>query len=232
MDINIKDSNGSYNKNIYLIIGIIVFVLLIIGGTYAYMTLAVNVTNGSYVVDTTCFDIDYDVTNDDGTLPISGDMFPSGGPVGGLSGKVSLKINDNCSVEGVGTIMLNVVDVSNTFIQTVAEHCENSVTLSTMTDFTTSSDCTAQTNGIWVTNGSALKYAVYDTNSVTNNTVPLSVGYVNKTGSIDIYDNFSITESSVTYYVYIWLDGNLSDNSYAGLSFDGNVSVSALQTEE
>lgn len=224
--------NINMNKNTkIIIIGIIIFILFIVGGTYAYMIIAVDAFNGSYVSSTTCFIVDYNVTNADGTLPITGEMFPSSNAMGGLSGKVSLKINNNCEVNGLGTLTLNVTNADNTFFKTVTGHCENSQTLKTITDYTDSSSCTSN-GGVWVTNGSALKYAIYDTNSVTNNTVPLSVGYVNKIGSIDIYDNFSITESSVTYYVYIWLDGNLSDNSYADLSFDGNVSVSALQTEE
>lgn len=221
----------TYNKNVYLIIGIIVFVLLIIGGTYAYITLAVNVTNGSYVANTTCFTIDYDITNDDGSSPITGTMFPSSSANGGLTGRVSLKVNNSCNVNGMGTLTLNVTSVNSTLIQTVAAHCENSQTLNTLTDYRTSSTCTAQTNGKWVTNGSALKYAVYNTNSVTSSTIPLSVGYVNKTGSIKIYDNFEITDTLSTYHVYIWLDGNLSDNSYANLPFDGNVSASAIQTD-
>ena len=229
-----NDINNNLNykeRNIRFIIGIIIIILLIIGGTYAYMTLAANVTNGSYVAGTTCFVIDYDITNDDGSSPIAGTMFPSSSAGGGLSGKVSLKINNNCNVNGVGTLYLNVTSADSTLIKNVSNHCENSQTLQTMGDYTTSSTCTAQSNGKWVTSGSALKYAVYNTNSVTSSTVPLSVGYVNKTGSIKIYDNFSITKNLSTYYVYIWLDGNLSDNSYANLPFVGNVSASATQTE-
>lgn len=220
----------TYKKNIYLIMGIVVFSLLVVGGTYAYMTLAANVTNGSYVAGTTCFIIDY---NSDSTssAPITGMMFPSSSAGGGLFGQVSLKINSSCNVNGTGTLYLNVTSADSTLIKKVSNHCENSQTLHTLKNYTTSSTCTAQPNGIWVTSGSALKYAVYNTNSVTSSTVPTSVGYVNKTGSIKIYDNFSITKSVSTYYVYIWLDGNLSDNSYASLPFVGNVSASATQTE-
>lgn len=229
-----SDMDGMINvnkKNKYLIIGIIVFVILIVGATYAYMTFAVNVTNGNYISSTTCLDVDYDITNDDGTMPITGEMFPSSSAKGGLSGKVSLKIKDNCYVNGRGTLKLNVSS-SNILTSTVAGHCENSKTLQTMTSYTSSSTCTAQTDGKWVANGTALKYAVYDTNNVTDDTAPLSVGYVNKTGSIDIYDDFYLTKTAVNYYVYIWLDGNLSNNSYAGLSFNGNVSSSVEQIDD
>ena len=219
-------------KAIYISMGIICLLLLILGGTYAYIVLAVNTSNGRYNTNTTCFDITYDVTNDDGTLPITGTMFPSSTPKGGLSGKVSMKINDDCNVSGTGTLTLKITNANSTLLQTVSAHCENSKTLKTMTEYTTNSTCAAQTNGKWVTTGTALKYAVYNTDNVTSSTVPLNVGYVTNSSSVKLYDGFDLTKTAVTYYVYIWLDGNISDNSYANLSFNGNISASAIQREE
>lgn len=46
-------------KIIGTIIGVIMFALLIVGATYAWLTLAANVTNGNYVVGTKNFIINY-----------------------------------------------------------------------------------------------------------------------------------------------------------------------------
>ena len=218
-------------KNKYLWV-IIVFVVLLVGGTLATLVLDVFTVNDKYNTVTTCLKVDYDVTNDDGTMPITGTLFFSSSAKGGLSGKVSLKINDSCSVEGIGSLILNVVGASSTLIQTVDAHCENSKTLETLTDLKTSSSCISNADNIWVTDGTALKYAVFDTNEINDNVQPISVGYVNKTGSIDIYNDFLVTRTNVNYYIYIWLDGNISDNSYANLSFNGNVSASVVQKPE
>ena len=231
MNNNIMNNNINNKKTIYLIIGVIIGILLIAGGTYAYITLAVNVTNGNYSSVTGCFDIDYNVTNEDGTLPITGTMYPSSNPSGGLNGRVSLSVKNTCNVNGVGILKLNVVNGNSTLLKTVGAHCENSQTLKTLTDYTTSSSCTGQQNGVWVTNGTALKYAVYDTNSVTSSTIPLGVGYVTNTSGIQLLNNINITSTVSNYYVYIWLDGNLIDNSYLSLAFNGNISATATQID-
>lgn len=43
-----------------LIIGIILFAALIVGATFAWLTYAINVTNGNYNVETSCFDVNYE----------------------------------------------------------------------------------------------------------------------------------------------------------------------------
>lgn len=212
-------------KNIYLSIGIIFLGLLIITATYAYLIVSLNVTNGNYLHGTACFDINYDITNDDATTNITGTLFPSSSPKGGLSGNVSIGIDESCNINATGDIYLQVTDVSSILTNIVLAHCENSKTLRTLTDYTTSSTCTSQTDGIWVTNGTALKYAVYSDASY----YPLKVGYITGTGSINLYGNFSLNTTLTKYYVYIWLDGNLADNSYASLQFDGYIYADAMQ---
>ena len=175
MNDSLINNNIKNKKTVYLIVGVIIGILLIAGGTYAYITLAVNVTNGNYSSVTGCFDIDYNVTNEDGTLPIAGTMFPSSNPSGGLNGRVSLKVSNTCNVNGTGTLKLNVVNGNSTLLKTVSAHCENSKTLETLSTYTSSSTCTAQSNGVWVTSGTALKYAVYDSvNQLKNCSFALS----------------------------------------------------------
>jgi len=228
----VNDCINVNKKNKYLFIIMIVLVVLLVGGTLAYLIIDILVYNDTYNTVTTCLEVDYDISNDDGTIPISGDMFPSHSALSGLNGKVGLKIKDNCSLEGIGTLSLNVVTASSTLIQRVDGHCENSKTLETLSYIKSGAECVANSDNIWVSNGTALKYAVYDTDEIVDGVLPVSVGYINKTGKIDIYNDFPVTKNNVNYYIYIWLDGNVSDNSYAGLSFNGNISSKVVQKPE
>ena len=219
-------------QNMYLIIGIFLISLLVLGGTYAWLQ-DFTATNNVIAGNTTCFNINYDITNDSDTnsehgTDIAGTLFPSGSAGGGLSGNVSIGISSACSINGFANIYLNVTSGGSTLFQTVGAHCENSKTLKSMTSYTTQSTCEAQTDGVWVTNGTALKYAIYTTNN-TSGSDPVSVGYIKQTGNMTIYENFSIAPSTVNYYVYVWLDGYLSDNTYQNQSFAGTISADASQ---
>lgn len=219
-----------YKKIDFFIIALFLVSLLVVGGTYAYISTSLTISNGNYNTKTTCLNVTYNITNDDGSLPITGPLFPSTGPSGGIFGKVSLKINDSCSITGLGTLTLNVTTGSDILFQTASGHCENSQTLETIPSYTDSSSCNAQTNYKWVTNGTALKYAIYNTSSISD-AIPLNVGYLNSTSSIDIYKDISVTAIQSNFYVYIWLDGYVSDNSYANIAFDGNISASVEQVD-
>lgn len=246
-NINNADNNKIDNKKklIYLSIGVVILILMVVGATYAFYTMSINVTRGNYNTVTTCFDIDYSYANDDTVVEdgvdnesITGTLFPSNNPVDGLTGRVSLKIKDECAVEGIGDLKLNVSDVSDVLVQIVEPHCENKNTLETLTNYTSQNECNKRPDTVWVTNGTALKYAVYDTNNiVVGTTLPLSVGYINSTGSFLLYDDFEMLKIykdesiNYTYYVYIWLDGDVSDNSYTSLVFDGYINATVEQVE-
>ena len=108
-------------------------------------------------------------------------------------------------------------------------YCENPNTLVRMEDYTTESECTTN-SGSWVTGGSPLKYAVYT--STDANASPVSVGRINSTdigNTITIYDNFSVTPTMTYYYIYIWLDGYLTDNTHTNLPFNANITASVRQ---
>ena len=60
-----------------------------------------------------------------------------------------------------------------------------------------------------------LKYAVYE----NINSSPVSSGVISTTGDIELYGGFYVSSISKTYYVYVWLDGNMVDNDYLNTSF-------------
>lgn len=220
------NKNIFYKRNVILSVTIILLGLLFVGGTYAVllMTLSVNVSNGRYNTTLECFDIDYDNGGS-----IAGVLVPTSTYIGGLSGGLTLGINDSCNVAGVGELKLLVGNSSSILTSSVSSHCENSSTLQTIVDsngaLIDETSCLANSSYTWVTDGTALKYAVVNGSSI------LSVGYVNVVNdNIVLYDNFSVSDA-VDYNVYIWLDGNLSDNTYLNLSFDGEISSTVVQVE-
>lgn len=230
--IDINDDKYNY-RNLYFIIVIIGFVMMIVGATYAYVTKSINFDNSIYNTVTTCFNVDYSYSNDGTTdnTGITGILFPSSSHDGGLSGKVSLNIKNNCKVSGRGKLFLNVASVHSTLIKKVTEHCENFRTLETLLEYD-SLGCNGDLGLNWVVDGTALKYAVYE--QTDSGKELLNVGYITNTGKITILEDFIVTNKSNVFDVYIWLDGYIVDNDYAGLeeSFNGNINISVEQIEE
>jgi|GEM_PF-4471455 hypothetical protein len=281
------------NKKI-LIFGIILGVVLIAGGTYAFLTMALNVQNGNVNGKLECFQINYNAcnlwdvngdgvidTNDadairqyfaggydvenyilhdldgDGEITprdqtlfrrcldnienpgtwnteaagdLRGTLFPSTEITGGLFGSLAMGVNSACNITGTGTIYLHVgTESSVTLLRKTDGHCENPTTLETLTSYTSSNECLTDGNK-WVTDGSALKYAVYDNAAGTG--VPLSVGYI--TGGdigedISLYTGFDVNSTNNRYYMFIWLDGNLTNEDYEDLPFSGYIHASVVQ---
>ena len=257
--------NDIKKKSLVLTVIVLLIGLMIVGGTYAYLSVSANITNTNYVGVSTCFLVDYDIDNGDGTENITGTLVPSLSPSGGLGGRVGLKINDECSVNGTGTLKIHVdSSVSSHLMEKATSHCEDKKTGDTLTSYlnssscslaggkwfeypvnycenkntlqllktyTTSGSCTAN-NGNWVTNKSPLKYAVYNTSDTTTN--PVRVGYITSSsinGDVTIYNDIELTHTMQYFYIYIWLDGNLTDNTHANLTFTGHVVASAIQKD-
>lgn len=277
------------NKKI-LIFGVILGAILIAGGTYAFLTMALNVQNGNVNGKLECFQIDYNAcnlwdVNGDGVIDsndfqalydynngtvndnyvyrdlngdgeinildatifqgclnnangdgissasnLSGTLFPTTNITGGLFGSLAMGVNSACSITGTGTIYLHVgTESSTTLLRKTDGHCENASTLETISNYTTSSECVSN-NGKWVSDGSALKYAIYDNAAGTG--VPLGVGYI--TGGdigedIPMYSGFAVNATSKRYYIFIWMDGSLTNEDYEDLSFSGYIHASVVQ---
>ena len=222
---------NNVRKNIIMVTVIALMGMLIAGGTYAWLTARVNVTNGSYNVGTHCFLIDYNINNTDGTQNITGTMFPSSGPSKGLSGRVGLKISDSCDVSGIGTLKLHINSGTSTKFTTVGvAHCENTATGETLPDYKTSSACSG--HGTWTSVTTPLKYAIYDNSAATG--TPLSKGYIESSdinNDKEIYTGITLNRVQKYFYIFLWLDGYMTDNTYVDLPFNGYISASATQSE-
>lgn len=217
--------NSINKKNILIIIAVLMVGLLITGGTYAYLTVAMTVTNGNYATNTHCFGVTYS----DDTDNISGTLFPTGNASGGLSGGISATADATCGLNGRGTLYLHIDNsTSDQLLSTVSGHCEVENTLETLQDYDSSAECTAVSGAKWVTNGTALKYAVFSGSDL------YSSGYItaNDKGTDKvIHEDFSVTTTTKTFDVYVWLDGYLSDDTYLDLPFNGSTKMVVMQTK-
>ena len=216
-------------KLIGLIIGIILFAALIVGATFAWLTYSINVTNGNYNVETSCFDINYENGAD-----ISGTLNMVAGPLNGRSTTISIGINEGCNVTAKGKIELVINSISSKLYATTTAHCENTETLETLTNYNNQTNCETNEGNtvltrVWTTDA-ALKYAIYQE---TFSGIPIKVGRINQsTGTIILHDNFQLNVGSSTkYYIIIWLDGNIADSQYVNQSFSGYIKASAIQQE-
>ena len=104
--------------------------------------------------------------------------------------------------------------------------------METLNDYATSGECSTDTNGIWVSNGTGIKYAVYTNSNGTGN--PVGVGYVTANDidkDIPIYTGFTVDSTVRQYYIFIWMDGYVTDESHAELPFGGYIHASVMQSE-
>ena len=217
-------------KLIGLIIGIILFAALIVGATFAWLTYSINVTNGNYNVETSCFDINYENGAD-----ISGTLNMVAGPLNGRSTTISIGINEGCNVTAKGKIELVINSISSKLYATTTAHCENTETLETLTNYNNQTNCETNEGNtvltrVWTTDA-ALKYAIYQE---TFSGIPIKVGRINQsTGTIILLDDFQLNVGSSTkYYISIWLDGNIADSQYVNQSFSGYIKASAIQQDQ
>lgn len=214
-------------KNIILAISIIVVGALVVAGTYAYLVYSANVTNGTYNTVVECFDVVYDITNDDGTSNISGTLFPSASPSGGLYGKVTIKMNPSCNVTGIGNLYLDV-DSKYNLVSYVNAYCSNATTFESVSEYTEQSTCEAA-GYTWIEGGSALKYIIFDSSesvvSVGNILYKKLLdngkvfGDVDGDGDFDGDDAAYIAEYDAGYVDTI-------DLEIADLNLDGEITIS------
>ena len=227
MDIN-ENKNNKRNKKYLTISAIILIILIVVGATFAYFNSAFKAKNSNVNTGTPCFNI----INTFSSEASDNILFPVASPKSGKKVNISLKVDQACqNVSGTGSLYLHINSgTSNQLFRVSAAHCENKKTLETMDDYKNSTDCQNASNGKWVTDGTPIKYAVYD--NADGNGIPLKVGYL-KTSDIGtrklLYDGIDVNYTNKNFYVFVWMDGYITDESYTNLPFDGYIDVSVVQ---
>ena len=201
-------------KKKLIILGVILLLIIVSGATFAILTW--NSTMIKLGINTNCFTIDYtrggDIT---GSLKlvneedlISNGKFSIKEGVG-VSG-VNIGINSNCSIEGFGSIYLNVTNISDVFTTGDSKGAlkyavlKNTSTIANPTNINTTS----------LLNQS---FDIIAIGSITSNDKKLL--YRTELSNTELYK----------YIIVVYVDNNLAGNNVTKGTFAGNISSDASQ---
>lgn len=204
------------NTKLYgTILGIVLFILLISGLTYAYITWQSSDIN--FNMESDCFVVDYikgqNISNNR-LYVINEEDFLVGNNITIIDGMalttVGLGINPSCGVTGTGTIKLDVSSLSNAFV-------------------------TDKGNSV-----GALKYKIVEyssniyptvTTEALNGTVftVIKEGAITSTGSINLHSMQINNSSKKEYIIIFYLDEVLVQNDAANAIFYGTISAEVVQ---
>ncbi len=214
-------SESNNKKLIGTIIGVIFFVILIAGATFAWLTYTANVNNGVYNVGTTHFVVTYTGDDDVTDLPILspdatfGD-YPSSSIISGSAYK------DSANVDGILTLKLHVEDTPDNAILLGAECIrylvmyENSTLLDSY-------------------NNSSMVLKSFDNNYSQKGI--LTASDMDSNRDISLYsavlkaDLNSLALGRPIYRIYLWYDNELVTNEVDGKIFNGYIHASAIQSD-
>ena len=103
-------------KLIGAIFGVILFIVLVAGFTYAWVSWQSNDININGTAD--CFNIDYGISQQIGSASTNGSLEMASSYSEGLSAKVSLALKSNCAnVPGTATLYLNTSSASSNILK-------------------------------------------------------------------------------------------------------------------
>ena len=201
-------------KKKLIILGIIALTLVIIGTTYAILTWTSTKINLG--LNSGCFTIDYTKGQDiSGNLKllnesdlISGNKFTIKNGIG--ISAVNIGIKSTCTIEGFGSIYLNVTNISESFTTGDSKGALKYAVLSNTSTITTPSSVTVD--------------------SLLNQSFEIvAKGSIESSGKKLLYKmELSNTEIN-KYIIVIYVDNALAGNSITSASFSGNISSEAEQ---
>ena len=201
-------------KKKLIILGIIALTLVIIGTTYAILTWTSTKINLG--LNSGCFTIDYTKGQDiSGNLKllnesdlISSNKFTIKNGIG--ISAVNIGINSTCTIEGFGSIYLNVTNISDAFTTGDSKGALKYAVLSNTSTITTPSSVTVD--------------------SLLNQSFEIvAKGSIESSGKKLLYKmELSNTEIN-KYIIVIYVDNFLAGNSITSATFSGNISSEAEQ---
>lgn len=230
-------------KLIGTIIGIIAFVILIAGATYAWFTWrssSINISGTSG-----CFVIDYGISKEIGATSVAplklGTSYSDG-----LIAEVTAKINSSCTgVTGKGTLYLNT-NIEGTspailkgalkyhvIASTTKENdvVENPTVKNSQAKSSTSDKLTGGGLGSSEIGGTEIGGVEIGGGDIGDATQEqFKTGVITSTGKLAILTNIDLdTLTTRRYTVYVWIDGEIADNTYADATYSGYISLEATQ---
>lgn len=201
--------NGRDSKKLIgTIIGVIAFIALIAGATYAWFTSTANVTNGTYNGTACSYNLTVTGGSINTTLPLASSSssssyyfattHPETSASQGTYSAVTAKIANSCSASSAGKGVIKVKMTAGP-----------------------STNC-------------PLSYAIYSGSVTTKDAVSsataVASGTITTTGSyVSLYTTSSkLTTTAVTYTIWFYLDGDkISNDACKSLTYTGTVSISS-----
>ena len=209
-------------KTYGLVLGIVLFVLLIAGFTYA----ALNWKSSNIVIsgNTECLDIEStkgsDITGEE-LLLLDESSIISDNKItikeGMVVTNVTAKIKSGCTIAGYMTLNLNVTSLNSAF--------------------TSSGNSTGALKYVVATydpttyptvNASTLKDKSFD---MDKNGLLLNTDSITSTGTIKIKEKQLSTSETISYLIIFYIDGNLANNDAANTSNNFTTSITAEVTQ-
>ena len=199
-------------QKILIVLGVTLFILIGTGITYAALTWATNPINIG--LTSGCFEIDYtpggainnanvEVMNES-TL-INNNKFTITDGIALTYANIGIK--STCTIEGYGSLYLNVTSLSSAF---TTGSSKGSLKYAILNN--TSSSTTLTVTG--------LKGQSFDI---------VKTGTITSTGTINILNKKLSNTSQNKYLIVFYIDGSKIGNDVVGASFNGNISADAHQ---
>ena len=203
-------------KKKLIVLGVIALTLVIIGTTYAILTWTSTKINLG--LNSGCFTIDYTKGQDiSGNLKllnesdlISNNKFTIKNGIG--ISAVNIGIKSTCTIEGYGSIYLNVTNISEAFTTGDSKGSLKYAVLNNNSTVTTPSSVTV----------SSLLNQSFDI---------VSSGSITSSDTITLLTKQLSNTEVYKYLVVIYVDNALAGNSITSASFTGNISADANQGE-
>ncbi len=147
-------------KLVGTIFGIALFITLIAGFTYAWISWQSDNINISGTSD--CFDIDYGISQQIGSASTKGSLEMSSSYTGGLSAKVSLALKSTCTnVSGTATLYLNTSSASANVLKGALKYTVLKDSTVVSTGVISSSNKITLASNIDVSSTTPITYTVY-----------------------------------------------------------------------
>jgi len=188
-------------KTIGAVIGVIAFIALIAGATFAWFTASATVTNATYNGTACSYALTVTGGNINTSLPLasstaSSDYFYAKnhatiGEQGAVS-SVTAKLASECSASLAGTAKIEAKITSGA-----------------------STTC-------------PLNYAVFSGSTTDYTGTPLATGTITGTSAVTLTTTNTLTTTAQTYKIWLYLDGDkISDSSCMNLAYTGNITVTS-----
>lgn len=186
-------------KTIGAVVGVIAFIALIAGATFAWFTASATVTNATYNGTVCSYSLTVTGGNINTSLPLASSTASSAyhyskthATIGaqGVMSTVTAKLASACSLSSAGTATIKATITAGA-----------------------STTC-------------PLSYAVFSGSTTDFTGTPLATGTITSASAVNLTTTSTLTTTDQTYKIWLYLDGDkITSSSCMNLAYKGNITV-------